>query len=131
MPISDALAVPGGFEDYGFYEDAYSEEVANLVRSFDTNGKPIAAICVGALVLGHSGILESREATTYHLGEGRRRAELAAFGATVLDQPFVSEANICTSSCPSTAIDVALWLLGPLTGEDNAGNVRKLMGVED
>jgi 4-methyl-5(b-hydroxyethyl)-thiazole monophosphate biosynthesis len=81
--------------------------------------------------LGHSGILKGKEATTYHLGDGHRRKELAAFGANVLDRPLVSDANICTSSCPSTAVDVALWLLGQLTGEDNAADVRKLMGFDD
>ena len=31
----DALAVPGGFETYGYYEEAYSEPVANLIRRFE------------------------------------------------------------------------------------------------
>src|SRR5512138_1912536 len=29
----EALAVPGGFETYGYYEEAYSEAVASLIRS--------------------------------------------------------------------------------------------------
>ncbi|MGE5777356.1 MAG: DJ-1/PfpI family protein, partial [Chloroflexota bacterium] len=44
-----ALAVPGGFEVYGYYEEAYSEPVANLIRRFEEQGKPVASICVGAL----------------------------------------------------------------------------------
>ncbi len=31
----DALAIPGGFEVYGFYEEAYSAPVADLIRRFD------------------------------------------------------------------------------------------------
>lgn len=42
----DALAIPGGFETYGFYEQAYSQPVGNLIRRFDELKKPIAAICV-------------------------------------------------------------------------------------
>lgn len=30
----EALAIPGGFEEYGFYEDAYQEEFLQLIREF-------------------------------------------------------------------------------------------------
>ena len=30
----DALVVPGGFKNYGYYEDAYSIEFLNLIRDF-------------------------------------------------------------------------------------------------
>ncbi len=60
----DALAIPGGFEIYGYYEEAYSEAVVNLIRRFEELGKPIASICVGALPLANSGILKERRATT-------------------------------------------------------------------
>lgn len=51
----DALAIPGGFEEAGFYEDAYSEEFLNIIRKFDRAGKIISSICVGALPIGKSG----------------------------------------------------------------------------
>ena len=50
----DTLAFPGGFETYGFYEQAYSEPVVNLIRRFDELMKPIASICVGALPLAEN-----------------------------------------------------------------------------
>lgn len=31
----DALAIPGGFEKAGFYEDAYDERCLNLIRDFE------------------------------------------------------------------------------------------------
>lgn len=43
----DALAVPGGFEIYGFYNDAYSNQFLDLIRLFKAEGKVIASICVG------------------------------------------------------------------------------------
>ncbi|MFZ2634129.1 MAG: DJ-1/PfpI family protein [Desulfosalsimonadaceae bacterium] len=60
----DALAIPGGFESHGYYEDAYSESVVDLIRIFNNMEKPIASICVGALPIANSGILEGRQATT-------------------------------------------------------------------
>ena len=29
----DALAIPGGFEEYGFYEDAFSEQTVKLIKN--------------------------------------------------------------------------------------------------
>lgn len=31
----EALAIPGGFEEYGFYEEAFSEKVSDMIREFD------------------------------------------------------------------------------------------------
>lgn len=38
-----ALAIPGGFEEYGFYEEAYDEKLLDLIREFDRNNKIIAS----------------------------------------------------------------------------------------
>jgi 4-methyl-5(b-hydroxyethyl)-thiazole monophosphate biosynthesis len=123
----DALAIPGGFEEAGFYEDAYSEEFLNIIREFDKAGKIIASICVGALPIGKSGVLVGRNATTYNLG--KRQKQLSEFGANVLgDEPIVVDKNIITSYNPSTAFDVAFNLLEMLTSKENCVNVKKLMG---
>ena len=45
----DALAIPGGFEVYGFYNDAYDDKFLDLIRGFKANNKFIVSICVGAL----------------------------------------------------------------------------------
>lgn len=126
----DALALPGGFEEFGFYEDAYSDPVGELIRAFDRAKKPIAAVCVGALPLARAGVLDGRPATTYHLGDGRRRVQLAEFGAEVIDELRVRDGNVLTSSCPQTAIPVALELLAVLTSPENAARVGELMGFE-
>ena len=126
----DALAVPGGFEEYGFYRHAYSEEVSGLVREFDRQGKTIASICVGALPLAKSGVLDGRRATTYHLSEGHRRRQLAQFNVEVVDEAVVRDRNIVTSTSPATAVEVALTLVEALTDRDNAGKIRHLMGFE-
>jgi 4-methyl-5(b-hydroxyethyl)-thiazole monophosphate biosynthesis len=126
----DALAVPGGFEEFGFYDQAYSDEVSALVRQFDRQGKPIASICVGALPLAKSGVLDGRRATTYHLSGGHRRRQLAQFNVEVVDEPVVRDGNIVTSTSPATAVEVALTLVEALTGRDNAAKIRHLMGFE-
>ena len=125
----DALIIPGGFEEYGFYEEAYSDRFLELIRRFDMSGKYIASVCVGALPLGASGILKGRKATTYHLGDGRRQKQLAEFGAEVIpDQSVVLDNNVITSFCPHTAPLVAYRLLGLLAGENIAKTVAEAMG---
>jgi 4-methyl-5(b-hydroxyethyl)-thiazole monophosphate biosynthesis len=122
----DALAIPGGFELYGFYTDAYDERFLDLIRDFKAADKFIASICVGALPLGKSGVLKNKDGTTYNRAD--RRDALQSFGVNVINQPIVIDDNIITSWNPSTAVDVALLLLEHLTTKNNAENVRKLLG---
>lgn len=127
----DALAIPGGFEEANFYEDAFREDVLALIRKFNEKEKLIATICVAALVLGKSGILKNRKGTTYNLSNGRRQQQLADFGVNVIpDEPIVVDGNIITSYNPSTAFDVAFKLLEMLTTSENCDKVKKLMGFK-
>jgi len=122
----DALAIPGGFEVYGFYNDAYDDKFLDLIRGFRENNKIIASICVGALPLGKSGVLKDKKGTTYN--SVVRREALLGFGVNVINQPIVMDDNMITSWNPSTAVDVALLLLEHLTTKNNADKVRQLMG---
>lgn len=126
----DALAIPGGFESAGFYEDAYDERFLDLIRAFDSENKIIAAICVAAMPLGKSGILKGRKATTYDLLDGVRRTQLAEFGAIVQDEMIVEDKNIITSTGPSTGLDVSFRLLEMLTNSENVAIVKKYMRFE-
>ena len=127
MPmIFDALAIPGGFEEYGFYEEAYSENFLRIINDFNNKGKLIASICVAALPLGKSGILAGKKATTYD--SPARRDALRKFGAKIIHQPVVQDNNIITSWNPASAIEVSLLLLENLTTPKNARHIRELMG---
>lgn len=124
----DALAIPGGFEEFGFYEEAYDVKFLNLIRAFHEQKKPIATVCVAALPLGKSGILKDRKATTYHLNNGHRQKQLAEFGVNVINERVVVDDNIITSYCPETAPDVAFELLKKLCGNEKMLTVKKAMG---
>ncbi|VBB07006.1 dj-1/pfpi [Lucifera butyrica] len=124
----DALAIPGGYESYGFYEDAYSEDFLSVIQTFNRAEKRIAAVCVGALPLGKSGVLRGRQGTTYHLNNGYRQRQLAAFGVNVVNRPLVVDGNIITCSAPASALDVAFKLLELLTSPANCSHIKHLMG---
>jgi 4-methyl-5(b-hydroxyethyl)-thiazole monophosphate biosynthesis len=122
----DALVVPGGFKNYGYYEDAYSIEFLNLIRDFRFKNKIITSVCVGALALAKSGVLKNKNATTYNQAEYRQT--LKNNGVIVSNEEIVIDDNLITSNGPSTAIEVAFILLERLTSKDNTFKIRKLMG---
>lgn len=124
----DALAIPGGFEEYGFYEEAYSEHFLNLIRKFHAANKLIVTICVGALPVGKSGILKGKNATTYNLKNSYRQTELMKFGVNVLNEPIVFDSNVITSYCPQTAVHVAFKMLGVLINTTTEQIVKHAMG---
>lgn len=126
----DALAIPGGFEEAGFYDDAFSEEFQAVVRHFDEHKKPIATVCVASLILGNSGVLNNRKATTYNHPTSKRLAQLQSYGADIVNERIVQTEHIITSSNPGTAFDVAFSLLEMLTSEENTKKVKDLMGFK-
>jgi len=123
----DALALPGGFEPSGFYEEALSEPFLDVIRHFVKADKPIASVCVSSVCLGVAGVLHGRNATTYHQVGGKRRDQLLESGARFVDRPLVVDGRIITSSGPGTATEVAFLLLAQLSSEENAATIRQKM----
>lgn len=123
----DAIAIPGGFEEEGFYDDAFDKNFIQLIQAFHLQNKIIASVCVGAIPIGKSGVLKGKIATTYDLFENHRRDQLSGFGVKVLDKDVVVDRHIITSTGPATAIDVAFKLLEMITSEENANLIRHYM----
>ena len=124
----EALAIPGGFGEFGFYEEAYDERFLELIREFSAKGKIIATVCSGAFPVAKSGVLKGRKATTYHLKDGFFQEKLKEVGVNVVNEPIVVDRNIITSYCPETAPNVAFELLKMLTSEEDMTVIKKAMG---
>lgn len=125
----DALAIPGGFEQANFYEDAFSEDFLSIIQHFDQANKPIAAICVAWLAVAKSGVLTDRFGTTYRFKNNPRQDQMKEYGVLVQsNERIVEDRNIITSSSPETALDVAFRLLELLTNEENTAEVKRRMG---
>lgn len=125
----DALALPGGMEWAGFFDDALSDEFTEIVQHFVTHQKPIAAVCVAATCVAKSGALSGKSATIYHSATGKHKANLEQFGAKFVDNPIVQDGNIITSTGPGTAVEVALALLGELTDLETVKVTRSMMRI--
>jgi 4-methyl-5(b-hydroxyethyl)-thiazole monophosphate biosynthesis len=125
----DALAVPGGFEPSGFYDDALSAPFLHIIKHFNQLKKPIASVCVSSIALGNAGILVNKKATTYHQIGGKRKQQLEKTGASFVDKPIVQDQHIITSTGPGTAIEVAFLLLKEITSAENVATLREKMRV--
>jgi 4-methyl-5(b-hydroxyethyl)-thiazole monophosphate biosynthesis len=123
----DALAIPGGFKNSGYYEDVFDERFQKMIRDFDKDKKIIAAVCAAAVPVAKSGVLKDRKATTYDLSDIYGRDYLAGLGVNVQDKHIVIDKNIITSTGPATGLDVAFKLLEMLTSTKNVNEVKKYM----
>lgn len=123
----DAVAIPGGMSRAGFYEDAFDERLLCLIRKFNAQNKIIASVCVGALPIAKSGVLQERTGTTYHLSSDRQK-QLSEMGVNVVQRPIVVDGNIITSQSPATAMDVAFTLIEKLTSKANVERIKVGMG---
>jgi len=123
----DALAIPGGMEWAGFFEDAYSTTFKNTIKHFVDQKKPIAAVCVASLSLAHAGGLTGRKAAIYHSAKGKHKVSLEDHGAVFVDRPIVKDGNITTSSGPGTSLEVALSLLADLVDAQAVSTTRIMM----
>ncbi|MGL4670700.1 DJ-1/PfpI family protein [Cetobacterium sp.] len=123
-----ALVIPGGFGKAGFFNDIQSEEVESLLNYFISNKKIVIGVCTGSLAIGIHGFLKNIPATTYLLDNERYFNQLKNYGAIPVKENIVISDNIITSSGPSTALDVAFYLLEVLTDESNCKIVKKNMG---
>lgn len=90
----DALLIPGGNSPAHLRRD---ERVLDLVREFNRNGKPVAAICHGPQVLAAAGILEGRTVTSFFTVS----REVKKAGAEYKNRPVVVDGNIITSRKPA------------------------------
>lgn len=125
----DALAIPGGMEWAGFFENSLSDEFIEVVKHFIAQNKPIAAVCVASTCIAKSGEFTGREATIYHSQTGKHKAKLEEMGVKFIDKPIVESGNVITSTGPGTAVEVALALLGKLTDRSTVQATRHMMRI--
>ncbi len=85
-------------------------ETAYIARSF-ARGTPVAAVCVGAFIVGEAGLLEGRRATTSWLfaAELAARFPLAEVDAAAL---LVEDGGVTTTGSFSATFDLAMHLIG-------------------
>ena len=113
----DALILPGGVRN----PDALRihGNVIGLIRDFNRQGKPIAAICHGPWLLVEADLLRGRTATSWP----SIRTDLRNAGANVVDEPAVTDGNLVTSRNPN---DVEAFTAAVIDLVENAPEVIEI-----
>jgi len=117
----DFLVVPG----FALAEDgvdeclkSYDEHIRFIAEAF-RRGTPVAAVCVGAFLLGQAGILDHRHATTAWMYS----AELARRYPAAIVEPhaiLIEDGGITTTGGFSVAFDLAIHLIRKTAGDEVA-----------
>jgi len=97
----DGIVLPGGNPGYKNLEN--NQQVINFIKTFNSKGKPIAAICASPTILEKIGVLEGKKATCYP----SMRDKIKNF----VDERVVVDKNVITSQGPGTAIEFALEIV--------------------
>jgi len=110
----DALILPGGQMNPDKLR--MEPKAIELVQSFASAGKPVAAICHGPWLLAEADILEGRSVTSWP----SIRTDLRNAGAQVLDEQVVVDGNLITSRMPDDIPAFSQALIDALKGGGTA-----------
>lgn len=121
-PACDVVIVCGG---PGWPQAAADPAIQTFIRGLPPQG--VASVCTGAMILGASGVLDGRTATTRRHAVGAEAAAplelLGRSGAVRTIAAQVVDCGIVTGGGVSLAIDATLYLLGRIYSEPAAAEV--------
>ncbi len=121
-PPLDVIVVPGG---RGASQLVQDKPVLEWVRGAAASARWICSVCSGSFVLQAAGLTEGRCITTHSQGIEVLRS--AKPGQAVATQRYVVDGNLVTSAGVSAGIDMSLWVVGQIYGEDHARTVRAML----
>lgn len=112
LDMISTVILPGGMPgSLNLDASAFTDEI---LKSVNARGGRIAAICAAPLVLGRRGLLEGKRATCYPGFEN----ELV--GATVTDEPVITDGNITTARGMGVALEFSKELISLLVTKEKA-----------
>jgi putative intracellular protease/amidase len=117
----DIVVIPGGFGNRVLLDH---EPLHEWIRTVHEQTAWTTSVCTGSLLLAAAGLLDGAPATTHWLA----RDLLAELGAKPVPDRVVQHGKIVTAAGVSSGIDMALWLVREINGEEVAQAVQ--LGIE-
>ena len=111
----DILIIPGGFK--GTIEAAYNEELHKWIRKIDRTTKYTGAVCTGVWVLGATGLLENKKASTNWYKE---EEFLKKYKAIPANQRYTKDGKYWTSAGVTAGMDMSLAIMKDIYGDKYA-----------
>jgi len=113
-PTPDIILLPGGDGRKCLMKD---ERILGWIRRHVDNLENLLSVCTGAFFVAHTGLLDGLSATTHH-GAFAEFEETFPDIDLVKDLRYVDNGKIITSGGISAGIDMSLYLVGKLLGQD-------------
>ncbi len=113
-PPLDAIVVPGG--PGADYPTPEQEILIPFLRLRSDQVQVTTSVCTGAFILGRTGLLDGRPATTHSKLLDMFRGEFPQVKAT--EAKIVDEGDVITAAGVSSGIDLALYLIEKWFGPD-------------
>ena len=112
----DLLFIPGGDSAL---EAARDDDLVRWIRETSATAERVMAVCTGTVLLGMTGVLDGRRATTNKL-DFTKTVHLAPKVEWVKKARWVEDGKFFTSSGVSAGMDMALAVAADLFGLDKA-----------
>ena len=120
---ADYVVVPAMF-------DHRAPEVIAWIKSQAARGATIVAICAGAEILAHAGLLQDRSVTT-HWASVRNIMDAERDMRWVPHRRYVADRGIVSTTGVSAAVPVSIALVEAIAGPGKARTLAAELGVED
>ncbi|MEM6723954.1 MAG: DJ-1/PfpI family protein [Bacteroidota bacterium] len=111
----DILVIPGGFT--GTIEAAYNESLHDWIRQIDKQTVYTASVCTGAWILGATGLLKGRKASTNWY---RETEFLEKYGARPAMERYTQDGKYWTSAGVTAGMDMSLAIMKDIYGHNYA-----------
>jgi len=112
-PRLDVLVIPGG---WGTRKEIDNERLIRFIADRGRAVETLTSVCTGAMLLGQTGLLDGRRATTHWRSLGRMRE---SFPRVTVENALhvVEDGHVLTSAGISAGIDMALRVVTRYFGE--------------
>ena len=121
-PQLDVLVIPGGVTAV----EQERTELLDWIKQWSTQVEVLASVCTGAFLLAEAGIVGNRPVTT-HWEDIQPLREAFPDLDVVEDERVIDTGAIVTSAGISAGIDMSLYLVGRLMGEELARKTARQM----
>ena len=121
VPDPFALVIPGGGVDA--LKAMGNERLLDYLRFASYGAELVGSVSTGAFLLAAAGLLEGRRATTHPSYSDL----LKKLGADCVQSNWVQDGNFITAAGVSGGIDMALYLVARLKGEQQAKTIQTAM----
>jgi transcriptional regulator GlxA family with amidase domain len=122
-PQPDLLLIPGG---QGTRKEMNNPALIDWIRERSLIAELILSVCTGALLLAKAGLLDGLEATT-HWGAVDLLRQTAPKTIIHADRRFVDNGRVVCSAGIAAGIDMSLYVVARLLGQEIAVKTAKQM----